>query len=373
MTVPISIRQIAAPADWQRWLSMLCARHFLQSWEWGEVKAQTGWQAERYIVSPAGGDEPIAGFQFLWRQPVAGVPLRVAYVPKGPLLEWANEEHVAMALDAVEVIADANRCIFVKIDPDVRSDSVMGAALRPMLERRGWQFSAEQIQFKNSAISVLPADLAPIVDEAGIEASLQLPMKSKWRYNIRLARKRGITIRQGGREDLRRFYDLYAETAGRDHFAIRPFGYYQTLWQTFLDAQNEDENPAGGVLFLAEHAEEDLPMAGLFLTRYAEQAVYFNGASSHRRRRDMPNHLLQYEALHWAYAQGCTHYDWWGAPTDLDDLDDSMQGVWGFKQGFGAEFQPRIGAWDWPRSKKAYHLYIDGMPRVLNLMRRVRR
>jgi lipid II:glycine glycyltransferase (peptidoglycan interpeptide bridge formation enzyme) len=129
-------------------------------------------------------------------------------------------------------------------------------------------------------------------------------------------------------------------------------------------------NPAGGALLLAEHADEPTPVAGLFLFRYGARAWYFYGASSERRRRDMPNYLLQWEALRWALAQGCTVYDWWGAPTQLDDPDDGMQGVWQFKQGFGAVFQPHIGAWDYVVSPTGYRLYAEVMPRVLGWMRR---
>jgi lipid II:glycine glycyltransferase (peptidoglycan interpeptide bridge formation enzyme) len=47
-----------------------------------------------------------------------------------------------------------------------------------------------------------------------------------------------------------------------------------------------------------------------------------------------------------------------------------MQGVWQFKQGFGAEFQPHIGAWDYVVSPAGYRLYVEVMPRVLEWMRR---
>ena len=105
----------------------------------------------------------------------------------------------------------------------------------------------------------------------------------------------------------------------------------------------------------------------------ARRAWYFYGASSERHRRDMPNHLLQWEALRWALAQGCTVYDWWGAPTHPDDPEDRMQGVWQFKQGFGAELQPHIGAWDYPVSPTLYRLYTAAMPRVLGAVRRLAR
>ena len=126
-------------------------------------------------------------------------------------------------------------------------------------------------------------------------------------------------------------------------------------------------------MLLACHPDDPQPVAGLFLMRYGQRSWYFYGASSERHRRDMPNYLLQWEALRWSIAQGCTIYDWWGAPTDLADADDGMQGVWQFKQGFGAEFQSHIGAWDYPVSPTQYRLYTESMPAVLAALRRLAR
>ncbi len=345
-------------ADWRTLLASLPDPHLLQSWEWGAVKAQTGWHAEHFALHNQG--QPQAAFQLLWRQPIPRLPLRIAYVPKGPTLDWDNLPLVDQTLSAIEQIARERQCILVKIDPDVREDQSAGRMVLHALQRRGWRYSNEQIQFKNSGKS----DLA-IGEEA-----LLAGMKSKWRYNIRLAGKRGIEVRQGSADDLATFYDLYRETGTRDGFLVRPFSYYRTTWATFLQAASEPGNPAGGALLLAEHPDEPQPVAGLFLFRYGTRCWYFYGASSERRRRDMPNHLLQWEAMRWAMAQGCTTYDWWGAPTDLADPADGMQGVWKFKQGFGAEFQSRIGAWDFPVSPLLYRLYQEAMPRALQLLRR---
>ena len=238
----------------------------------------------------------------------------------------------------------------MKIDPDVREDTTVGRLALHALQRRGWRFSADQIQFKNTAYSDLSVG----------EEALLATMKGKWRYNFRLAEKRGLSVRMGDEADLESFYTLYAETGARDGFLIRPFDYYRTTWQTMLRAQAEPDNPAGGALLLAEHPEDTQPVAGLFLFRYGRRAWYFYGASSERHRRDMPNHLLQWEALRWALVQGCTVYDWWGAPTHPDDPEDRMQGVWQFKQGFGAELQPHIGAWDYPVSPTLYRTLHGG-------------
>jgi peptidoglycan pentaglycine glycine transferase (the first glycine) len=319
-----NLHQVRTKTDWQKILSTLPNPHVLQSWEWGEIKGQTEWVAERLALR--NGDQVCAAFQFLTRQPLPGIPLRIGYLPKGPLVDWQDIDMAEAMLAQIEAYARHRNCIFVKIDPDLRTDTTVGRTLLHTLARRGWRFSDDQIQFKHTAFSDL---------RIGEDALLET-LKSKWRYNVRLAERRGIEIRQGTAADLPAFYKLYAETGQRDGFLIRPFDYYRTTWETFLVAQADLDNPAGGALLLAEHAEEQEPVAALFLFRYGQRAWYFYGASSERRRRDMPNYLLQWAALRWSMAQGCTVYDLVGRtdqsrrPGGSDARGVAVQaGLWG--------------------------------------------
>lgn len=365
--------------EWNGVLSRMPAPHVLQSWTWSTVKGQTGWRADRLAVRAG---KTLAAAQFLWREPIRVpvigdavarlLPLRVGYVPKGPLLDWSNEAAVEATLVAIEAQARRRGCLLIKIDPDVREDSDIGRAVTARLQTRGWQRSDAPVQFKNTAFSYLTADKessgnsneVPLDDETLLGA-----MKSKWRYNVRLAGRRGINVRQGTAADFANFYALYSETAARDGFLIRPYSYYERVWSAFLADEHAADGPSGGVLLLAEHADEATPVAGVFLVRYGARAWYLYGASSERRRRDMPTYLLQWQSMRWARDRGCAIYDWWGAPTDLADESDSMQGVWRFKQGFGAEFQSHIGAWDFPTAPRLYALYTNVLPRVLDFMR----
>lgn len=354
---PLTLSPIHHATEWRAILANFSHPHVLQSWEWGQIKAQTGWQAERYALLQQ--QKPVAAFQFLWRQPIPYLPLRIGYITKGPTVAWDDLDLVDQTLSMIEQLARKRRCILVKVDPDLRTDTTTGRLVLHGLARRGWRFSNEQIQFKNTGLSDL---------SAGEEALLGA-MKSKWRYNVRLAEKRGVTVRVAGPADLATFYQLYRETGARDGFLVRPLSYYRTTWEAFLQAEADGNNPAGGTLLLAEHPDEPTAVAGLFLFRYGTTSWYFYGASSERRRRDMPNYLLQWEAMRWSLAHGCTTYDWWGAPTDPDDPSDDMQGVWQFKQGFGATLQPHIGAWDFPVMPAAYRLYQELLPRILHLLR----
>jgi peptidoglycan pentaglycine glycine transferase (the first glycine) len=96
------------------------------------------------------------------------------------------------------------------------------------------------------------------------------------------------------------------------------------------------------------------------------------GMSRPIHREKMPNHLLQWEAIRWAKAQGCSIYDFWGAPDDFKSADP-MWGVFRFKEGFGAQIVRTIGAWDYASRPILYRLYAVALPKILALMRKLGR
>lgn len=348
----LSARAIEDRATWDAALLSLPAPHVLQSWEWGAVKAQTGWAARRLLWNGGDGSPQAAASVLVRRLP--RLPVGVAYVPKGPVLDWSDMGLAEEVLAAVEKEARRSGAIFVKIDPDVPVDSGTGQALTGMLRRRGWVESAEQIQFRNTAL----------LDLGRGEEVLLAGMKPKWRYNIRLAERRGVQVREGTTEDLLGFYDMVQETGARDGFLVRPFSYYEHTWRTFMEPA-DDAAPSAHLL-LAE--VEGVAVAGLMVFCFGATAWYLYGASSDHQRQLMPNHLLQWEAMRLALARGCEVYDLWGAPDVLQE-SDPMWGVWRFKEGFGARFAPHIGAWDYPVWRAQYWGYTSLMPRVLDRMR----
>jgi peptidoglycan pentaglycine glycine transferase (the first glycine) len=342
------VSEVAERAVWDAGVLELPQPHILQSWAWGETKAQTGWRTRRLLWRQ--DDRPVAAAALLVRRLAPRLPLAVAYVPKGPILDWTDAGRVEAVLDRLEAEARKARAIFVKIDPDVRTDTLTGEAVGAALVRHGWRLSDENIQYRNTVVSELTTS----------EDDLLAGMKPKCRYNIRLAERRGVVVRGGAAADLPAFYAMYAETGARDGFLVRPFDYYRAIWERFL------ADGLGHVL-LAE--VDGAAVAGLFLFRFGPTAWYFYGASTAQSRDLMPNHALQWAAMRWARAAGCIRYDWWGAPDILDERDP-MWGVFRFKQGFGGEFTPWIGAWDFPTNRAAYWVYTVAMPKVLDVMRR---
>jgi peptidoglycan pentaglycine glycine transferase (the first glycine) len=353
--------------EWNHLISTLPAPHFLQTWEWSQVKLKYGWEP-----LPFTWETSAAAMILKRRLPIRGLSARlsVLYAPKGPLLDWTNASLRKRVLDDLQSFAKKQGAIFLKIDPDVLLGTGIpgadgsieergGADMQFELARRGWVYSSDQIQFRNTAL----------IDLTASENEMLARMKQKTRYNVRLAEKKGVAVRVGTADDLSMLYRMYAETSVRDGFAIRDEGYYQTVWQMFMlkvEGQKSVYGQPSAVPLIAEVDHE--PVAGIFLFMFAGRAYYVYGMSRDAHREKMPTYFLQWEAMKRAKSAGCTVYDLWGAPETFDE-SDSMWGVYRFKEGLGGRVVSTLGAWDYAPNRLLYKLYSEIIPRVLNVMR----
>jgi peptidoglycan pentaglycine glycine transferase (the first glycine) len=355
--------EITDAQSWDRSLLDLPNPHVLQSWSWGDFKSRHGWSVTRLLFQEGG--RTLAAASVLERR-MPRLPVSILYVPKGPALDWADASPLGAVLETLEHLARRRGALFLKIDPDVyyaneeptfSSRPALAPHVTALLGERGWRLSDDQVQFRNTVL----LDLGRSEDE------LLAAMKQKTRYNVRLARRRGVTVRRGDASDLDTLYQLYAETSERDGFLIRPQSYYLDVWGSFLREGKPDNAQAAAEPLLADVAGETV--AGLVMFRFGPTAWYMYGASSDRHRKHMPNQLLQWEAIRRARETGCTLYDLWGAPDSLDE-SDPMWGVVRFKLGLGGKLVQGMGAWDFPANRAAYRLYTAVMPRYLDWLRR---
>ncbi len=352
-----------SPESWNEAISGLQGASLLQTWEWAQLKRANGWEPLPKTWRDEHG-EVCAAAMILRRRLQAG-PIRtglsVLYVPRGPLLDWASADLRARVLGDLEQTAHRLGAVMLKIDPELRIgvgipgregaiDCPTGLEVQAELARRGWGYSGEQVQFRNTVM----------LDLRGDEETWLARMKQKTRYNLRLAQRKGVVVRRGLPEDFALLYRMYAETAVRDGFVIRPEGYYRAVWETFF------QRGMCAPLIAEVNGE---PAAGLVLFVFAGRAWYLYGMSRDVHRELMPNYLLQWEAMRTARAMGAAEYDLWGAPDTFDERD-SMWGVFRFKEGLGGTVVRTVGAWDYPARPGMYWLYTRVLPRVLDWMRR---
>src|ERR1041385_2817264 len=200
---------------WDAIISKLPNPHFLQTYEWGQVKAKYGWHP-LYAVWALDGtwkvdsdpnqfstfQSPIVAAALILKRQILrngfAARLSILYLPKGPLLDWTDESLRNRVLNDLQSFAKKQGAIFLKMDPDVvlgtgvpaSEEEVVdanGQLVMKELKRRGWEYASDQIQFKNTVL----IDLNPTEEE------ILARMKQKTRYNIRLAEKRGVKIRVG--------------------------------------------------------------------------------------------------------------------------------------------------------------------------------
>ena len=366
--------------NWNTCIRNLPKAHLLQTSQWADLKShfgwlpyflvwtegQSGWQMGVYQEDKIEAGVPVAAGLLLEREAFPG--LRVLYMPKGPLLaDWSNLDLSEKILDDLAGFARQKKALQLKIDPDLElgwgvpgeddfCEYVKGKEFQELLRSKGWVYSPEQIQFKNTVLVDLRED----------EDQILARMKSKTRYNIRLSGRKGIQIRLGGMNDLSPLYRMYAETSRRAGFAIRSEAYYLQLWRSFLDKSRAEGDGPRAQPIIAEY--EGQMVAGAVIFKFGKRAWYLHGMSLPEHSEKMAPHLVQWEAMRWAKDQGCEIYDMWGAPDEFDE-SDSLWGVYRFKRGFGGEVTLTIGAWDFPARPFSYAVYSRWLPRVLDIMR----
>ncbi|MCA9934214.1 MAG: peptidoglycan bridge formation glycyltransferase FemA/FemB family protein, partial [Anaerolineales bacterium] len=177
----------------------------------------------------------------------------------------------------------------------------------------------------------------------------------KTRYNIRLAERKEITVRQGTATDLPAFAQLMRLTGERDGFGVHATDYYKRAYEVFA--------PDDVALLLAEF--EGRPLSAVMVFKNGPRAAYLYGASSNEERNRMPNYAVQWAAIQWAKERGCTSYDLWGIPdatpdeleAQFSERSDGLWGVYRFKRGFGGDIRRTVGAVDRIYNPRTYKLY----------------
>lgn len=315
--------------------------HLLQSWAWGQLKSAFGWTPLRLHTNHAAA-------QVLFKKLPLGYT--IAYIPKGPLGGWQNTRQCQEFLGQIHAEARKRRAVFLKIEPDLYQPPPDAPADEPAQRAAGFLATCGF-----SPADAIQPQTSIKIDLHGSEDEILAAMKQKTRYNIRLAAKKGVTVRQGDTADINTFYALAQTTAGRDGFGIHAPGYYQTALELFGSDRC--------ALLLAEFDGE--PLAALMVFRQGASAYYFYGASSDTQRNLMPTYLLQWEAIRWAKHHGCASYDLWGIPhadeptleAEFSNRSDGLWGVYRFKRGFGGQVAHTLGAFDFVYKPWLYQLY----------------
>lgn len=326
--------------------------HFLQRTEWGDVKGSMGWESLPLVVEE-GGEIRAALLILKRRLPLPLIERCVFYAPRGPVADIHDPALMRALVEGSRQLAREHGAIFLKIDPDVKKED---EAFAVILRQAGFHRNETGLDFEG----VQPAFVFRL-DISDPEEEILARMHSKTRYNIRLAQKKGVVIREAaGREELKVFYEVLTETADRDQFLIRDYEYFASIWDNMVDK-------GLARIFLGEYQGQ--VVAGTLALCLGEKAWYLYGASSSKFRNVMPNYLIQWEMIRWARRQGCTLYDFRGVSGDMDE-SNPLYGLYRFKKGFNGEFTEFTGDWDLVYSPFYYFLWTRALPMYRDMIRK---
>jgi lipid II:glycine glycyltransferase (peptidoglycan interpeptide bridge formation enzyme) len=303
---------------------------FLQSGFWGAFKARFGWNPRSFLIEWNKGQ--VTPLLLLRRRLAFGISF--AYVPWGPVPPDDFSGDDAERTLILEELAGALKrflpmdTAFVRFDPPWFTE---GAGTPPPVLSAPFTRSGADIQPPDTVILNLEKDAGELLSG----------MKPKWRYNIRLAEKKGIMVSEEGSAGLDIFYDLFRETGERDGIAVHAKDYYTSLFDLSREYRADKPVPR---CYIARYEGEAIAAVITLFRR--EEATYLYGASSGSKRNLMAPYLLQWTAMLDAKKSGCMRYDLFGIPPNKDP-SHPMAGLYLFKTGFGGKIIHRSGSWDY--------------------------
>ncbi len=264
---------------WDSFVRGIEGGHHVQTSMWAQVKASLGWKTIRLLASSEG--RIVGGAQVLTH----GYPLigSVGYVTKGPLssMEGLTEE----LIDELIWISRDYRLRFLAVQPPNNAHPMAS-----LLAAKGFEAS----NMETTPVGSILIDLA--MEEDRILAQT----KRQTRQNINRGIREGVEISEGTGADMKTFYRLYTETAGRQGFLPYKIDYFETMRRVL--------EPSGSFkLLFAKYRGE--PVSVLLLVPFRDTVIAKTLGWSGLYRDVRPNETLFWGAIRWAKANGYRFFD----------------------------------------------------------------
>lgn len=297
------------------------ATHPLQSWEWGEARKKMGIEVLR--IGECDGDNVINVYQITFHR-IPYTHFKIGYLPRSVM---PSDEVVNFFYE----YGKRNKVIFIKIEP---------------YEKKS------QVGNLKSEISPSPHPLFPawtqMIDLTQPEDELLKKMHHKTRYNINLAKKKGVVVKEMTNEEgFEIFSKLYFETCNRQKYLGHDNTYHQKIFATLSNSISH--------ILIAFY--ENTPLAAYEIFIFNDVLYYPYGGSSEMHRALMATNLLMWESIKYGRKNGCRSFDMWGSLPPSYDKKNPWSGFTRFKEGYGSEFVELVGSYDLVINQASYTLY----------------
>lgn len=307
--------------NWQEVIKKFPEANFLQSPNYGKMNEILG---DKVVEEDFGGKGRAL---IIVRNAKRG---RYLEIPCGPLLDYSNEELVASAFKRIAEIAKKEKCVFVRVRPQLINTP---ANLQTLAD----------LGIKKSPMH-LAAEHTVIIDLGKSEDELLADMRRQTRYEVRRAAKQGITVeKMQGEEIFKEFHKVQAETAKRQ-------GFVPPNLKTLMA---EREAFGNNIAIYVAKTSEGSPIAYGMIIKDGKEGDYYEAASTDLNRKMPGAYALLWQVMKDLKAEGYERFNLWGiAPTGQPN--HRYAGVTTFKTGFGGEVVEYVPAHDLVISKVRY-------------------
>jgi lipid II:glycine glycyltransferase (peptidoglycan interpeptide bridge formation enzyme) len=297
--------------------------HPVQTWDWGEFQKSQGHSIYRYGVYDSKGDIKTA-FTVSFHT-IPKTKYSIGTILRGPKI---TEE----ILKTVRKIAQDQNAIFVKFEPDISKTEA-------------------SMNFPNLLVSPKVAFYPHTfkVDLTKTEEELLVNMHPKTRYNVRVANRYGVEVKEVTNDKGFEIYlKLLFDTTKRQGFYLHSQKYHRDLWKIL----KETDMPH---IMLASYQGKVLSAFMLF--KLKDQLFYPYGASLDINREVMAPTLIMWESIKLGQKMKCTTFDMWGCLGPDATEGENGFGFHRFKQGFNGQPFEYVGTYDYVINPTLYKLY----------------
>lgn len=305
--------------------------HPLQTWEWGDFRRTTGVSVARLGVFENGVIQK--GIQVTFH-PVPLFSKNVGYYPKGDMPD-GNQ------IAALKELAKENNALFIKMEPNIAQK--VGT---PSAHAHIHKFLTE-----NGAEPGRPlfTKYSFILDLTASEEKLFENLKSKTRYNVNLAVKKGVQIFENTTEEgLDQYLDILKETTNRQGFYAHNQKYFKNMYANLKDT---------GTMRIFNAVYQGKILVSWIMFIHNGVLYYPYGASRREHRDVMASNLMMWEMIKFGKAQGCTKFDMWGSLGPEPNKKDPWYGFHRFKKGYGGDLVEFLGTYDLVTDPGMYKLF----------------
>ncbi|MBU1327194.1 peptidoglycan bridge formation glycyltransferase FemA/FemB family protein [Patescibacteria group bacterium] len=302
------------------------ASHPLQTWAWGEFRRSMGIDVVRLV--------PDHRLSEVWQITFHHIPYThwtIGYFPKGPV-------PTPRMFRELEKLGRKKHAIFIQLEPNVQVNNITIKQFNNVLFKQSHHPLFTKYSF--------------ILDLTKTEEELLAAMHPKTRYNIRLAQKRGVVIKEdSSQEAFEQYLTLMSETTGRQQFHAHDEAYHRRMWNIMHKS---------GIARLFTASYEGSTLAAWIIFSWRDTIYYPYGTSRREHRDVMAPNLLLWEIARWAKHKGFKYFDLWGAlgPSASRRTDDPWYGFHRFKQGYSPRLVEYIGSYDLVIHPLLYKLYV---------------